>query len=478
MDVKLEEDAAGATLFSGPDGTLYVDRDGTGHVGFKRSYYSFDFEYTLPKGEWVNLVLTCDGKDTFLVVNGGAVYTAINKHEDIRDADDGSGPRNDSTTFVLPTAAIGKGFVGCIDNLTIMNRYLNQANLGDIFDFPLVQTGDNLALGRPVAVSGVEEGTSFAGWYLTDGRYPETDSTSDPNYRLRWSSNADLPNRPVWASIDLGAPSAFQGVKIWWQKANAKAYDIQVSDDGQNWETLRTYENDSLPQGPYTSELRLEAPVTAQYLRVYVRAGNGYPNVGIFEVEVTRAEGENELEKRIEAARTLLQLLPEGVLAEQTQTELRETLETLEALLPQQPANILELSRQFDLLGRMLAQAEKETVQQAAARLAVPETAGGPFALPTSLFRADTIVWESSNPEVLQIAEDGSVSIFPAQQDTTVTVTATVTCGGAAAERVFPVKVVAPAKPLVITGAPESGSTRSAVTLMAEKEVTWTVNGT
>ena len=143
----------------------------------------------------------------------------------------------------------------------------------------------NIALGKPVTVSSVEAGTSFSGDYLTDGNYPATDETTDPNYRLRWSSGATLPDTPVWASVDFEQTVTVQSLRIYWQKANSKDYDVQFSQNGQDWDTALTCADENLPAGPYVKELTLDTPVQARYLRVFVRAGNGYANVGIFEIE-------------------------------------------------------------------------------------------------------------------------------------------------------------------------------------------------
>ena len=41
-----------------------------------------------------------------------------------------------------------------------------------------------------------------------------------------------------WICIDFGEPKEFNLIKIYWENAYAKAYKIQVSDDGQNWTTI------------------------------------------------------------------------------------------------------------------------------------------------------------------------------------------------------------------------------------------------
>ncbi|MFJ6561521.1 discoidin domain-containing protein [Streptomyces sp. NPDC091412] len=52
----------------------------------------------------------------------------------------------------------------------------------------------------------------------------------------RWASDW---SDPQWIQVDLGAPTSFRHVQLVWETAYAKAYTIQTSNDGQNWQTLR-----------------------------------------------------------------------------------------------------------------------------------------------------------------------------------------------------------------------------------------------
>ncbi len=55
MDVKLDSNTPENTeIFSGSDGVMYANVDGTGKIGYKRSGYTFTFDYELPKDKWFN----------------------------------------------------------------------------------------------------------------------------------------------------------------------------------------------------------------------------------------------------------------------------------------------------------------------------------------------------------------------------------------------------------------------------------------
>jgi type 1 glutamine amidotransferase len=82
----------------------------------------------------------------------------------------------------------------------------------------------DLAQGRPVTVSSVEPGSPHVGANAVDN-----------NSTTRWgSAYAD----PQWISVDLGATYNFSRVRLNWEAAYAKAYQIQTSPDGTTWTTV------------------------------------------------------------------------------------------------------------------------------------------------------------------------------------------------------------------------------------------------
>ncbi|MFC9331225.1 ricin-type beta-trefoil lectin domain protein [Kitasatospora sp. NPDC057015] len=86
-------------------------------------------------------------------------------------------------------------------------------------------TGTDLAQGRPTTASSVEVSTLGA-TLATDGK-PAT----------RWASNY---SDPQWLQIDLGTTQSVKEVKLTWEAAYGKAYQIQTSNDGTTWTTIYT----------------------------------------------------------------------------------------------------------------------------------------------------------------------------------------------------------------------------------------------
>ncbi|MEV0784077.1 discoidin domain-containing protein [Streptomyces sp. NPDC050423] len=59
----------------------------------------------------------------------------------------------------------------------------------------------------------------------------------DGKFDTRWAGDW---SDPQWLQVDLGASTSFKHVQLVWDPAYGKAYDIQTSEDGQNWTTVKS----------------------------------------------------------------------------------------------------------------------------------------------------------------------------------------------------------------------------------------------
>nr|WP_296069761.1 ThuA domain-containing protein [uncultured Actinoplanes sp.] len=83
----------------------------------------------------------------------------------------------------------------------------------------------NLALNKPATASSVENAS-----------YPAS-AAVDASATTRWSSAfAD----PQWIRVDLGATAMISRVRLLWEAAYGSAYQIQTSNDGNAWTTVRS----------------------------------------------------------------------------------------------------------------------------------------------------------------------------------------------------------------------------------------------
>ena len=349
FDILINEDCpADAELLTSEDGTLYVNMNG--NIGFKREYseftgYSFEFDYQLPKEEWTNLAITCDGTNTYLIVNGKDTYTAINKHSNIT-VDSTKIREIDSTTFVAGLSKIGNKLKGSIDNLVVLNEFKTAETLPDAYNKNIIANSNNLAYLKDATANHVEINTSFIPKYVTDGlkpAQPDVHDTSDPNYAYRWSSSNIETKGAAELVIDLGNVTKFDKVDIYWQKANGSVYEIQISNTGEDdsWETIKEFNDPNRAANPILDSHLFDKLVEGRFVKIYITKANGattYNNVGIFEVEIFRTEDENkiltdEALEYLEEVKTLLDETPEGSVLNNAYTELENALEEIENLI-------------------------------------------------------------------------------------------------------------------------------------------------
>ncbi|MFE5297770.1 discoidin domain-containing protein [Streptomyces sp. NPDC056632] len=120
--------------------------------------------------------------------------------------------------------------------------------------------GTNIALGKPTTAS------SFQASY-GDCPCPAANAT-DGNPGTRWASDW---SDPQWIRVDLGSVRSFDRLQLIWDPAFARAYEVQVSDDGNAWRTIHTTSDGN---GDVDT---VEAGATARYVRLQLTArGTGW----------------------------------------------------------------------------------------------------------------------------------------------------------------------------------------------------------
>ena len=105
----------------------------------------------------------------------------------------------------------------------------------------------------------------------------------------RWSSNVGNP--PHWLYVDLGEQRDVKTVRIFWETRKATNYEIQISDDAQDWDTVKT-----LTERPAstTDTITLDDTVQARYVRLHISASDAkdpdsdgtWNSISVYEMEV------------------------------------------------------------------------------------------------------------------------------------------------------------------------------------------------
>ncbi len=144
-------------------------------------------------------------------------------------------PDNAAWTTVYTTATSDGG----VDDVTVTGtgRYVRfygtqratqwGYSLWDFSVYGTPATGPTLlSRNRPTATSSVESGGVLVGANAVDG-----------NTGTRWGS---LYADPQWISVDLGSTRQISRVRVNWETAFGRAYQIQTSPDNANWTTIYT----------------------------------------------------------------------------------------------------------------------------------------------------------------------------------------------------------------------------------------------
>jgi type 1 glutamine amidotransferase len=173
-----------------------TDNDSTRTTG---SVYSFRAPDTAlreanlnPPGEWNSYDILVSGQHVEVYLNGVKI------------------------TDYTSDRAIADGYIGVQndgDGLDISYRNIRVRAGGT--------TGEDLAHGKPAQASTVEPGSTHAAANAVDG-----------NAATRWGSEH---SDPQWVSVDLGAVYDLSRVRLNWEAAYAKSYEIQASTNGTDW---------------------------------------------------------------------------------------------------------------------------------------------------------------------------------------------------------------------------------------------------
>ncbi len=148
------------------------------------------------------------------------------------------------------------------------------------------ETGEALEAGEITANAAAHASTAWqAAEYAIDG-----------DMNTRWES---VSEDPQWLCLDFDRMYRFEKVVISWEVAAGKGYEIQVSDDEENWTTVYTVTDGGEKE---TREMVLPENTTGKYLRMYgTERATGY-GYSIWEMDVygETAEGAFDGKKELE----------------------------------------------------------------------------------------------------------------------------------------------------------------------------------
>lgn len=142
-----------------------------------------------------------------------------------------NGSTDGSTWTPLTVVTSGQGGAQTLDFASAKVRYVQIAipeTTAPVSLTGIAIRSGNKAAAAPVEASSVANQLNIAA-HLTDG-----------SAVTRWESSA---SDPQWATVDLGSTQDIGAVRLSWEAAAAKAFSLQVSDDGQAWRTVASESN-------------------------------------------------------------------------------------------------------------------------------------------------------------------------------------------------------------------------------------------
>ena len=298
-----------ANLFSGYDGQLQV----AGHDGNLSGdvlYYVRDFHYAVPAEEEVTITLVGTLQGTKLYVNGELKSFLSTKTDAESVLPDSMRGQELYSSFVLPLEKIGENLHGSMANIKVYNKALSaeevKAEYGEGTKDSLVNvaqdtsatgysgTGVDQAINRMYYPAKAIDGDGFD--------YVNAAVTGDTNKNSEIFSAWYGFENDSFLLVDLGQERTVSQFDIQWKGNNyAREYRIEVSQDGETWDTVYTGNSADRDSSTGVSHVTLDTPVSARYVKLQgvARVGSQY---AVQEFLVYEDVDKSELETLLAAA--------------------------------------------------------------------------------------------------------------------------------------------------------------------------------
>lgn len=355
--------AENTVLFKGNEGTMYLNYDGTGKIGYERKGYSYLFDCEIDENLWQNIMITCDNRDAKLYIDG--IYVAAGSYYYVEAS------KEASSTFVLTTSEIGTGVVGKIDNIEILNVSKSYEEIMGLNSLGY----QNAALEKKVEVSGLE---------VYDGRFTgEMAVDGDTATRISLNQADD-----AWFMVDLGSSYLVDKIEILWNERPLK-YQILISEDGTDW--VNVFEDLKCQGGSKGTEMiefeNLTKVRYVKYQQLKMWNDTQHEYSGNFTEFRVWAFGE-DFTNILDEAKSLLHTTEVNETNEIFLMKFSENIQFMEEVILEQ--DIEEIAAAYKLLSKQVAQLKLgETVCQKADTAKLKKLLSSPLDL--ELYSKDTI---------------------------------------------------------------------------------------
>ena len=169
-------------------------------------------------------------------------------------------------------------------------RTVNGTNYGiSIYEFEVYgiynRATENIALNKETETSSVstfnDTSKKMVGACAVDG---------DKTGNSRWASLRNSDDN--WITIDLGRKADIDDIMIYWEGACSSNYQIEVSNDNENWEIVKS---GLVSNSDLTDKISFDESVNARYVKIHSLKSKLYKyGINIFEIEVYGVYTEEE----------------------------------------------------------------------------------------------------------------------------------------------------------------------------------------
>lgn len=446
-----EQNTTASSIFSGYDGQLQIAGTEDGSLSANVNYFTRDFNYSVPTdGTEVNVMLVGTFQGTKLYING-QLQTFLSQKTD----QDGTAAGSVTTmysSFPLPLEKIGEGLHGEIADLQVYNKAFSAEEAAAYYTDSWASETSKVNVAQDTYAGGTSRVVGDATNYdNADGRVrvafkavdgdaftnaqnaaSQMDETTSDIYSY-WKGNSTDSS----LSIDLGQVRNVSEVQIQWRYGGkGKDFDIQISEDGENWTTWKEIRGNQ----DFLSTISADGePVQARYVRMQGISSNSVSGYMIQEFMVYEITDKTALADKLAEAQKIIAEKGLGF-----ETEDSTDRELFEAAVQAEAVNENALTTADDieqaaarLTAALEAQTEPEPEKEYAvtagtadgAEITVPEKskAGETVTIKVNVTDSDkeidtvTVTGASGDVEVTKAGESEYTFIMP-EEDVNVTV--------------------------------------------------------
>lgn len=313
-----EQNTTASSIFSGYDGQLQIAGTADGSLSANVNYFTRDFDYSVPAdGMEVNVMLVGTFQGTKLYING-QLQTFLSQKTD----QDGTAAGSVTTmysSFPLPLEKIGEGLHGEIADIQVYNKAFSAEEAAAYYTDAWISDTSKINVAQDAYAGGTSRVIGDAANYdNADGRVRVAFKAVDGDAFTNAQNAADRMDETTsdiysyWKgnrtdsslSIDLGQVRNVSEVQIQWRYGGkGKDFDIQISEDGQNWATWKEIRGNQ----DFLSTISADGePVQARYVRMQGISSNSVSGYMIQEFRVYEITDKTALDDKLTEAEKII----------------------------------------------------------------------------------------------------------------------------------------------------------------------------